>query len=198
MPLTLSALREVFSGRKSGSATQADGYAGTGRVAAVYVLFGGPEDDPELLLMRRSGEVRHHRNEWAFPGGVSEPEDESLTHTALRETVEELGIAPSDLRHWGALDPVNTRTGFIVWPFVGRLVSQETMSLSRREVSEVINVPVEALARAQAGRTISIIEGDSISIRTTHAYAYNGRIIWGATARIIQQALKVVDMASAG
>ena len=151
-----------------------------------------------LLLMRRSGEVRHHRNEWAFPGGVSEPEDESLTHTALRETVEELGIAPSDLRHWGALDPVNTRTGFIVWPFVGRLVSQETMSLSRREVSEVINVPVEALARPQAGRTISIIEGGSISIRTTHAYAYNGRIIWGATARIIQQALKVVDMASAG
>ena len=145
--------------------------------------------------MRRSGEVRHHRNEWAFPGGVREPADESLRHTALRETTEELGVDPADVRHWGALDAVNTRTGFIVWPFVGRLLSQKSMSLSKREVAEVVNVPLAAIARPESGRTISIVEGDGI--RTTSAYAYNGRIIWGATARIIHQALQAVGMASA-
>ena len=196
MSPTLSALNEVFSGRQAGPATQARERERPGRIAAVYVLFGGPEDGPELLLMRRSGEVRHHRNEWAFPGGVSEPADETLRHTALRETVEELGVGLSDVRHWGALDPVNTRTGFVVWPFVGRLLSQDSMSLSRREVAEVINVPFAELSRPESGRTISIVEENGI--RNTHAYAYNGRIIWGATARIIRQALKVVDTATVG
>ena len=196
MSPTLSALSEVFCGRQADPATLAREHDRPGRVAAVYVLFGELEDDPELLLMRRSGEVRHHRNEWAFPGGVSEPADETLRHTALRETVEELGIGPSDVRHWGALDPVSTRTGFVVWPFVGRLVSQESMSLSRREVAEVINVSLAELSRPESGRTISIVEENGI--RNTHAYAYNGRIIWGATARIIRQALQVVDTATAG
>ena len=196
MSPTLSALSEVFCGRQADPAALARGHEEPGRVSAVYVLFGGPEDDPELLLMRRSGEVRHHRNEWAFPGGVSEPSDENLRHTALRETIEELGVGPSDVRHWGALDPVNTRTGFVVWPFVGRLVSQESMSLSSREVAEVISVPFADLSRPESGRTISIVEENGV--RNTHAYAYNGRIIWGATARIIRQALQVVDTAAAG
>ena len=196
MPPALTALSEVFSGRDADPAATAQEHQGPGKVAAVYLLFGGPEDDPELLLIRRSGEVRHHRNEWAFPGGVSEPADKTLRHTALRESIEELGIRPSDVCHWGALDPVNTRTGFVVWPFVGRLVSQKSMSLSRREVAEVINVPISEISRPESGRTISIVEGDGI--RHTHAYAYNGRIIWGATARIIHQALQVVEKASAG
>ncbi len=196
MTPALTALREVFRGRDVDPATATQEHQGPGRVAAVYVLFGGREEDPELLLIRRSGEVRHHRNEWAFPGGVSEPADETLRHTALRESIEELGIGPSDVCHWGALDPVNTRTGFLVWPFVGRLVSQKSMSLSRREVAEVIYVPFSEISRPESGRTISIVEGDGI--RNTHAYAYNGRIIWGATARIIQQALQVVETASAG
>jgi 8-oxo-dGTP pyrophosphatase MutT (NUDIX family) len=159
------------------------------------LLFGGRENEPALLLIKRSDEVRHHRNEWAFPGGVCEPGDESLRHTALRETIEELGVDPADIRHWGALDPVNTRTGFVVWPFVGRLMSQKSMSLSKREVAEVVNVPVAELARPESARTISIVEGDSI--RTMPAYAYNGRIIWGATGRIIGQTLQAVGMASA-
>lgn len=196
MSPTLSTLSEVFCGRQADPATLSHEYEEPGRVAAVYVLFGGLEDDPELLLMRRSGEVRHHRNEWAFPGGVSEPSDESLRDTALRETVEELGVGPADVDHWGALDPVNTRTGFVVWPFVGRLVSQESMSLCSREVAEVINVPFGEISRPESGRTISIVEENGV--RNTHAYAYNGRIIWGATARIIRQALQVVDTATIG
>ena len=196
MSLTLSALGDVFCGRQADPTSFDSEHAGSGRVAAVYLLFGGREEKPELLLIRRSGEVRHHRNEWAFPGGVCEPADESLRQTALRETVEELGVDPADIHHWGALDPVNTRTGFFVWPFVGRLVSQESMSLSKREVAEVVNVPFATISRPESGRTISIVESEGI--RTTPAYAYNGRIIWGATARIIHQALPVVDMASAG
>ena len=50
MSPTLSALSEVFCGRKADPATLAREHERPGRVAAVYVLFGGPEDDPELLL----------------------------------------------------------------------------------------------------------------------------------------------------
>ena len=97
MSPTLSALNEVFCGRQADPATLDREHDRPGWVAAVYVLFGGPEGDPELLLMKRSGEVRHHRNEWAFPGGVSEPADETLRHTALRETVR--GTGRRSLRH---------------------------------------------------------------------------------------------------
>src|SRR4051794_2008233 len=91
-----------------------------GTPAAVLMLFAG-EDDPELLLTVRTDTVATHRGQIALPGGAADPEDEArggLSWTALRETEEEVGIAPAAVRVVGCLPVLWTVTGYSVTPFV--------------------------------------------------------------------------------
>ena len=82
------------------------------RRAAVSVLFADRAGTASVLLIRRAAHRGNHRTEWAFPGGVSEPEDDTLLDTALRETYEELGISRTQIDVWGPLPKVVTGTGF--------------------------------------------------------------------------------------
>ena len=50
-------------------------------------------DTCALLLLQRSPRVSHG-GEWGIPGGGYEPTDLGLAQTALRETMEEAGLAP--------------------------------------------------------------------------------------------------------
>jgi 8-oxo-dGTP pyrophosphatase MutT (NUDIX family) len=68
--------------------------------------------------------VRHHKGEISFPGGGYSPEDGSLLKTALRESYEEIGLAPGDVEILGELDDMFTRgSPFIITPFVGSILS---------------------------------------------------------------------------
>ena len=55
------------------------------------------ERGPEVLLTRRSMQLRNHRGEMSFPGGRMDP-GESPTETALREAEEEVGLDPNSVR----------------------------------------------------------------------------------------------------
>ena len=70
------------------------------------------------VLTRRTEIVEHHRGQISFPGGGEEETDESLYATALRETEEELAIAPADVISLGSLSPIVTVTDFYVEPYV--------------------------------------------------------------------------------
>ena len=154
--------------------------------AAVFVLFEerGPEAD--VLLIRRPLDRGRHRGEWAFPGGVVEPDDASLLQTAFRETEEELGIPAEFIDHWGALEPVSTNgTGFTVWPFTGRLKPGISLRPSVDEVADVARVPTGHFCAPDMRRSI-LLRRDG-GKRRLDAYACDGRVIWGATARILGQ-----------
>lgn len=160
------------------------------RHAAVSVLFTTKNDVPTMLLIKRAAHTGNHRTEWAFPGGVVEPNDESLLYTALRETEEELGIHPSSIKYWGALPKVVTGTGYEVWPFAGELHQNTQLTPSPREVDDFVFAPVANLMDISAHRQITLIRDDNS--RKWDAIAYEGRIIWGATARIIQRTLSII------
>ena len=64
------------------------------RHAAVLVVLAPGERGFEVLLTRRSQELRHHKGEISFPGGRIDP-GETATETALREAYEEVGLDPS-------------------------------------------------------------------------------------------------------
>ena len=49
--------------------------------------------------------------------------DESLLHTALRETHEEMGIDPGDVELLGQLDDMPTITNFLISTFVATIPS---------------------------------------------------------------------------
>ena len=64
--------------------------------AAVAICLGPGADGLAVLMMRR---VEHPEDPWSgqisLPGGREEPEDPSLSVTARRETLEEVGLEHS-------------------------------------------------------------------------------------------------------
>jgi 8-oxo-dGTP pyrophosphatase MutT (NUDIX family) len=154
------------------------------------VLFNITNGEPCVLMIKRAATLSHHSSEWAFPGGLIEESDESAMAAALRETNEELGIDPSDIDIWCGMAPVDTSTGFEVWPYVGRVGDKLTLVPEPAEVAEVVNVPVRVFIDEKSRRTITIIRNGET--RKLIAYAYEDRIIWGASAKIIANAMDIV------
>ncbi|MDH3707036.1 MAG: CoA pyrophosphatase, partial [Acidimicrobiia bacterium] len=74
------------------------------RRSAVLVPLYTFEDELYVVLTRRSPDMRSHRREVSFPGGGHEPDDDSMWHTALRESHEEIGLDPEQPTRIGELD----------------------------------------------------------------------------------------------
>ncbi len=99
----------------------------------------------KILFTLRSDRLADHAGQIAFPGGRTEPGDTGPLQTALREACEEIGIRSEEVRPLGILDPVDTRTGFRIWPVVGILPWPLPLTISLPEVREVFLVPLEWL-----------------------------------------------------
>jgi 8-oxo-dGTP pyrophosphatase MutT (NUDIX family) len=150
--------------------------------AAVLVALYLDGDQLQAVLTKRREDLRRHPGEISFPGGRYDDTDADLEATALREAHEEIGLAPEAVQVIGALQPTPTiATGYAVYPFVGLIEPGQAWTLSPREVAEVLELPVAALMAGYARRRL-IRRG--IPIRTD-TYVVDGRLIWGATARIL-------------
>lgn len=160
-----------------------DALSGQPRNAAVTVLFTLLDREPCIVMIRRSATGGQHRTEWAFPGGIVERTDATLLRAALRETEEELGIRAELIDIWGPLPSVITGTGYEVWPFTGRLRQDATIAPANDEVEDVAYIPVRVLSDQVNRRSIMLVRRDGE--REWDAIAYDGRVIWGASARII-------------
>ena len=88
------------------------------RHAAVVAILLPDDDDTRLVLIERSGTLRAHAGQLAFPGGKPEPEDVDLVATARGEAEEEVGLVRTDAAVLGRLGPVPTPTGFLIVPYV--------------------------------------------------------------------------------
>lgn len=156
--------------------------------AAVMLLLYPRNGEYCILLNKRSEEVEHHKGEISFPGGARDPEDENSLDTALRETEEEMGIRRGDVKVLGQLDDVTTRSGFGVNVYVGTIAYPYPFKPSALEIAEVLEVPVSVL-RDPASVRVETRWQDGHT-EESNSYAYNGHLIYGATARILQQFLQ--------
>jgi 8-oxo-dGTP pyrophosphatase MutT (NUDIX family) len=138
---------------------------------------------PTLLFTRRTETLAKHSGQVSFPGGRSEAHDLSPIETALRETHEETGIAPSLVTVAGYLDRYLTGTGFDIQPVVGLVAEGFALAPDPREVAQVFEVPLAFLLDpANRRREVRMIAGRE---RRFHAFSHDGHEIWGATAAII-------------
>jgi 8-oxo-dGTP pyrophosphatase MutT (NUDIX family) len=160
-----------------------------GRPAAVLVLV-IPDADGEarIVLTERTTGGRHHSGEISFPGGRAEPEDADLVATALREAAEEIGLRPTEagLRVVGTLEPFWIPvSNYLVTPVVAVASARPSLVAAPDEVARIFEVPLDAFLR---GAPIEIVERtiDDWTIRYG-AYAVEGLLVWGATARILGQ-----------
>lgn len=158
--------------------------------AAVLVLLFVKNSEWHVLLNRRSELLQRHKGEICFPGGAWEPQDRDHYVTAARETHEEMGIRPISVRVLGDLDPVAVSTGFLVRPVVGSISYPYSFQMNTAEVAEILEVPVSSLMDLNHVREQSSLRNGVLEI--SYSYVYEGRLVHGATARILTQLLKIL------
>jgi 8-oxo-dGTP pyrophosphatase MutT (NUDIX family) len=163
--------------------------------AAVLVplFLAGAEEEPHVVLTRRRADLKRHAGEISFPGGRRDPEDRDLSETALREAEEEIGLPRAAVRMLGELPPTSTfATNYVIHPFVGLIPEGLAWRLSPREVDAVLELGLREL---RAGRTRTHMERRGISFETD-AFLLDDHVIWGATARILEDLLEQLDSES--
>jgi 8-oxo-dGTP pyrophosphatase MutT (NUDIX family) len=150
-------------------------------------LFLEPDlKEPQIVLTKRRDDLRRHAGEISFPGGRRDPGDADLQQTALREAEEEIGLSPAAVRLLGELPPTSTfATNYVIHPFVGEIAAGQRWLASPDEVDAVLELPIKALRES---RTRTRMERRGFSFETD-AYILEGHLIWGATARIIEELL---------
>ena len=129
--------------------------------------------------------LKNHTGEISFPGGqYSRAIDPSLLDTALRETIEEVGLYFTAQDILGRLRTVYTLTSnFTIVPFITIQKSIPEPKILANEVDCIVDIPLQ--------KTLATFEPDiehyHISQKGIYKFTYGEFVIWGATARILKQ-----------
>ncbi len=176
-------------------ARRPDDLPGTGRHAAVMVLLyparstgqsNLAECETQLVLIRRSQQLRHHAGQIAFPGGRQEP-GEPLPTTAIRETSEEIGVVLPPTALVGQLRPVYLPpSDFTLTPFVGWLDKPPVLLADPNEVDEILSVSLRIFLESSSQTTASVVRDNGHTIEAP-CYHAAGQTVWGATALVISE-----------
>jgi len=158
--------------------------------SAVLIPIFLKQGEYHILFTKRTDTVRDHKGQISFPGGANEMEDVTLLDTALRECKEEIGLDAGAAEVLGELDNTPTiGTNYLITPFVAAIPWPYKFKIDPREVAEIIEVPISALLNKDSLRhETDTVDGKLI---ITYFYNYKGKIIWGATARILAQFLDI-------
>ncbi len=166
------------------------------RQAGVLIPFVRDLDRWHILFIRRSDhEHDHHRGQVAFAGGKFEEHDQNLEQTALREAQEEIGLLAQHVEVLGQLNYHYSITRYKITPVVAH-INQWPYSFipDPNEVARVFSIPLSWLA-----------DSANYRIEQQHRYGksfpvllydeYDGEVLWGATARMVQSLIScLVDL----
>ena len=154
---------------------------GKTKLSSVLVIIYGSE--PKLLMIEKSKQLNDHAGEIAFPGGKWTDDDVDLLDTALRETEEEIGLNISRDNVIGQLANVITlNSGYTITPFVC-IIDKIPQLKTDSEVESILHMPMIPLLQTLDDDT----DPNHKSIQEMYTFTYNGKIIWGASARILKQ-----------
>lgn len=160
---------------------------GEPRSAAVLVPIVTREDGLHVLLTERTAHLNTHAGQISFPGGQLEQHDVDPVAGALRESFEEIGLAPADVEVIGTLPEYVTATHFCITPVIGLVERLPDLALDAFEVAETFEVPLAFLMDpAHHERRLVEIAGQP---RTFYAMPYTASrryFIWGATAAMLR------------
>ena len=172
---------------------------GTGRDAAVLVLFSGPADSPngglpddaDLLVTVRASTLRHHAGQAAFPGGAADPGDDGPIFTAMREATEETGIDTSRLTPLATLEKMFIPpSGFHVVPVLAYSPDPGPVSvIDESETAVVARVPVRAFINPE--NRLMVYRRENTRRLAGPAFLLNEMLVWGFTGQVISAMLDV-------
>jgi 8-oxo-dGTP pyrophosphatase MutT (NUDIX family) len=171
--------------------------------AAVLAVLFEEAGEARLILTRRASYLRSHRGEVSFPGGRLDP-GEDAPRAALREAYEEIALNPALVSLEGWIHPVMTVvSASLITPLVATVPSRPHVVASPAEVERVFDVTLRDLADPEIfheerwsfpGHPVPGSPDGSFPV---WFFEVEGELIWGATARMIHEFLRVVLLPAA-
>ena len=175
--------------------------ARTSKSAAVLIILKDLEKEPSLILTKRAANLRHHAGQVAFPGGMWESDDKSLTETALREASEEIGLSRESVEIIAMLPPASPwRRDIDVTPFVSTVVGDLDLTANPDEIESIFDVPLKAFLDMDSYDFIEFgsDSGQSDADIKLPVLIYNKNKIWGFTLKVITDLIEqVMDVSMA-
>ena len=155
----------------------------TYRESAVLIPAHEVNGQIHLLFTQRPFHLKHHPGQICFPGGKVIEQDESYTHTALRETEEEIGLHSRSINVLGLLPFQHTYTGFRVIPVIALLNDVSQLKPDKNEVSRCFSISINEFLIPE-NRSIIKTSQKGINYEVLILRG-NNEYIWGITASII-------------
>ncbi|MBE9467208.1 MAG: CoA pyrophosphatase [Bacteroidetes bacterium] len=159
--------------------------------SSVLILLYPLNNEIYTVFIKRAEYDGFHSSQISFPGGKYENVDNDLSKTALRETHEEIGVNPNSINIIGQISsiyiPVSNYTAL---PYIGYLKEKPEFKIDNFEVSRIINVKIRELMDNKNNQTGIFKVGNKLI--EAPCYNANGDKIWGATAMMVSEFLKIV------
>ena len=151
--------------------------------SSVLLLLFIENDELTACLIKRPSHMKHHAGQIALPGGKIE-KDETAIVTALRETYEEIGIQPKQIKILGTLSEFYVEVSrFQIYPIVGWLDKKPEFVINTNEVEKTILFPIKNFKAPFNEVELETFTGKL----KVPCIKFDGEIIWGATAMILSE-----------
>jgi 8-oxo-dGTP pyrophosphatase MutT (NUDIX family) len=161
------------------------------KLSAVSILIYLLENEWHFCLIQRPQYNGPHSGQMALPGGKKEVIDFDLMQTAIRETKEEIGIELRQEDIVGKLTelfiPVSNT---LVLPFTAIINHVPTFIPQQTEVVEIIECKITHLLSQTNNEITEVKINESLTIKTPY-FSLNNKIVWGATAMILNEFKKI-------
>lgn len=177
--------------------------------ASVLIPLVKKDNSYFILFQLRSKTMKHQPGEICFPGGKIE-DNELPLEACLRETYEEIGIKEDDINIISPLDIYVSHANLIIHPFLGLIKDMNNLNINKSEVDHVFLVPLKYLLDYDVTcytNDVKIIPSDDFPYhKIPHKenykfakgdypvwfYEYKNYVIWGITARILENFLEFI------
>ena len=168
-----------------------------GRAAGVLVPLLPRPEGLHVLFTERSKELRAHAGQISFPGGSVDIGDADARAAALREAREEVGLDEQHVEVLGILDDCPTFvTGFVITPVVGLIdplaftaAGRYPWAPSPAEIAALHELPLAEFCDP-ANLRVEMREREGVMFEL-YWYTVQGQVVWGATARILNQLIQL-------
>jgi coenzyme A diphosphatase NUDT7 len=190
--------------------------------SSVLIPFVKIDGEYHLLFEKRAKGIRQG-GEISFPGGeYNDKTDKNYIATAIRETIEELGIENEKINVIGQLG-ILMIPGVIVNSFIAevKIENLQKINFDKTEVEKVFTVPVSFFksnepevyhVRLEAhpfyydenGIKVELLPTERLGLpemysrpwgkikRKVYVYNFNGEVIWGITAALVKKVIEII------
>lgn len=166
-------------------------------------------DSYSILFELRSKKMNHQPGEISFPGGKIE-KGESPKEACIRETCEEIGTVEDNIEIISPLDLYVSHANLIIHPYLGIIKDVNNLNINEAEVDHVFLVPIDYLLEYDASyytNDVKVIPNSNfpyekipnkekynfdIGEYPVWFYEYNDYVIWGITAKILENFLQFI------